>query len=138
VAVTSTKSVEDAIVTKLQGDISGLQIEPYPENPGEYQFLHPKGAILVQYVGSDYTEPRVLNTVTQVRAMRFMIVLLARNLHGHQGAYSYLDQIHTSLTGFTPTAATSKMYPVSEEFLDEANGVWMYRAVYAVRTTETE
>lgn len=134
----TTEAIEDAIISKLASDITQLAVESFPENPEGYQLLHPVGAILVQYRGSTFSEPKAVGFITQVRTLEFLIALVVRHLRTHQGAYTYLDTIRSSLTGYKIGADTSKMYPVREEFLAERGGIWWYGVTYRLDTQESE
>jgi hypothetical protein len=131
------KDVEDAIINKLKADITDLQIEGFPEDYDQYQFLHPKGAILVAYSGSDYTKSAVLDRVSQIQTLHFDILLISRGLRTHTGAYTYLDQIRASLTGYQPTGL-SKVYPTKEEFVDQETGIWRYNISVSVNGRNEE
>lgn len=125
------KSVEDAIIARLGSQISptDAKVEGFPDNPETYNFNHPKAAILVQYQSSDFIRSRVLDTINQVAVLNFNIILMARDLRSHTGAYSLLDQIRTALTGFQPSPnpqGISKLQPTREEFVDQTSGVWTY------------
>jgi len=121
----SILSIENEIISKLQSNITDLKIEGFPEKPEEYQLLHPKGAILVSYTGSVFSEPDGFIDVAQVDTMEFALLLLIRGLRDKNGAYNYIDSIKNILTGFQPTGC-KKMYPTDIGFLKEENSVWYY------------
>jgi hypothetical protein len=134
----TTEEIEDAVIAKLSTDVASLAVEPFPENPDGYQLLHPLGAILVQYRGSTFSDPKALGFITQVRTLEFLIVVVVRNLRTHQGAYAHLDALRASLTGYKVGAETSKMYPVREEFIAERGGIWWYGITYRLDIQESE
>jgi hypothetical protein len=131
------KAIEDAIIAKLQTDITGVQIEGFPENLTNYQFIHPVAAILVQYRGADFERSKTLSEIHQVARLEFACVLISRGLRTHAGAYAYLDQIRASLTGYQINGL-SKMQPVSEKFIDEQTGVWFYETVFTMNGRNEE
>lgn len=133
----TTEQIEDAIISKLQTDITDLQIEGFPDSPDDYRLIHPVGAILVQYRGSDFDEPKALDTVSQTKRMDFLTVLVMRHLRSHQGAYAYLDSIRSSLRGHQITGF-SKIYPVRERFLAEKNGIWWWAITFRMLGREVE
>ncbi|MCH8029082.1 MAG: hypothetical protein IH874_04025 [Candidatus Dadabacteria bacterium] len=139
----TTEQIEDAIITKLQTDVTAATatVEPFPDRPQDYILSHPKGAVLVQYRGSQFTEPRVVNTITQTRTLEFVIVVVFRNLRSHQGAYGVLDSVRSSLTGYVVTTggqSLSKMFPVREGFIAEKSGVWWYGMTFRMNDRHTE
>ena len=133
----TTEQIEDAIVSRLKSSIPDLEVSPFPERPDEYGLIHPVGAVLVQYRGSEYSEPASLGTITQTRTMEFVVLLAVRHLRSHQGAYAYLDSIRGSLTGYV-IPPLSKMFAVREAFLAEKGGIWWYAVEFKARSIETE
>jgi len=127
------KDIENAIIERLQQEIAGIKVEGFPDNATQYNFTHPIAAILVVYEGSDFTASRVLDHINQIQILKFSCVLISRGLHAtqaHRGAYTYLDQIRESLTGFQITGF-SKMQPTNEEFIGEDNGIWSFSITFS-------
>ena len=133
----STEEIESKIVEKLEQDIQDSEVLPFPDDPRTYLTRHPVGSVLVQYASSSFSEPRAFNSITQTRNLRFSVFVLRRDLREHAGAYGALDAVRKSLTGFSPPGA-SKMYQVSERFLNERSGIWIYEMVFSFRTTHEE
>lgn len=133
------KDIENSIISRLKSKISDLLVEPYPEKPENYfdEFIHPKGAILVHYLGSNLLAPKSINYIIQERRADFGIIVITRDLNLHQGAYNYLDKIRKALTGYR-VEGCSKMYPVKEEFLDEFHGIWQYGMNFTLTFDELE
>ena len=123
--------IEQAIITRLRAKIQGLLIEGFPEKPSEYKLMHPKGALLVSYAGSTFSEPKSTDIVYQERKVEFDITIAMRHLRKPEGAYSHLDAVRIALTGHR-IAGCSKMYPTKEGFLSEDNGVWQYVMTFAM------
>lgn len=118
------KEYEDLIVAQLQAEISEVHIAPFPDNPDEYNLLHPKGALLVRFAGSDFQESTVTGLVRQRVKLQYDVIAVSRNLRDHYGAYDLLDQAITALTGFNIDG--EQCYPVREDFLLEKDGLWQY------------
>jgi hypothetical protein len=131
------EEVETQIIEKLEANISNLKIEGFPENAEEYKLTHPKGAALVNYVGSTFSKPMSTGVVAQDREIVFQITLLMRNLRTHKGAYAHLDTIRAILTGFQPEGC-KKFYPTRERFISENKGVWMYVVLFSSSTKHIE
>jgi len=121
----SINTIEQSIITQLQSVLTALQIEGFPDKPSEYRLLHPVGAVLVAYNGTNYSKPEGMGQVIQTADMEFSVTLIVRNLRDKNGAYIYIDSIVSTLTGYSPTGA-GKMYPTNITFLNESNGVWQY------------
>ena len=122
--------MEKTIIERLKDRISGVEVIAFPEKPAEYKLLHHKGAILVSYRGSSFSEPRATDVVVQERKVELDIVVVMRHLRSHEGAYAYLDAVRTILTGFR-LPGCSKMYPLREEFISEEGGIWQYAITFA-------
>jgi hypothetical protein len=123
--------IEQAIIERLRVKIQGLLIEGFPEKPSEYKLLHPKGALLVSYAGSTFSEPKPTDIVFQERKVEFDITVAMRHLRSHEGAYAYLDAVRIALAGFR-IAGCSKMYPTKESFLSEDSNIWQYVMTFAM------
>lgn len=135
--VNNITNIEQAIIGKLKADIQGVQIEAYPDKPAEYKLLHARGALLVRYAGSDFSPPLPTDIVVQNRDVDFDIAVVMRHLTGHDGIYEMLDRVRESLTGYQPIGC-SKMYPVSEKFVSEENGIWQYAVSLRTRTQHVQ
>lgn len=123
--------IEQAIIERLMAKIQGLLIEGFPEKPSEYKLMHPKGALLVSYAGSTFSEPKSTDIVSQDRKVEFDIAVIMRHLRNHEGVYAYLEAVRIALTGYR-IPGCGKMYPTREEFLDESDGIWQYRMTFAM------
>lgn len=119
------ETIENEIIAHLEGSISSLKIEGFPEKPNEYQLIHPKGAILVSYTNSSFDEQSGFESIQQTEEMEFALLLMIRGLRDKNGAYTYIDTIKNVLTGFEPTGCT-KIFPTDISFLREENAVWYY------------
>lgn len=129
--------IERGIIERLKSRLTDIQVLAFPEKPAEFNLTHPKGAVLVSYAGSTFSEPVATDLVLQDRKVEFSIFLLFRSLRGHDGAYRYLDSIRLILTGFRIPPA-GKIYMVKEEFLGENAGVWSYGMTFAMKAPAVE
>ena len=133
----TTLEIENAIIDRLKSQVAGLHIQGFAQNADEFAVKHPAGAALVMYGGSNYTSPSSLAAISQNRKMEFDIILLFKNLRvqdgGHAGAYEYLDDIRSALTGYKINDC-SKMYPIRESYIDEESGVWRYGMTFELLT----
>jgi len=129
----SIKTIENSIITQLQNNVSDLKIEGFPDKPADYQLLHSKGAVLVHFQGATYNEPEETVFTQQDVTLEFGITLLIKGLRDKNGAYTYIDTIISTLTGYSPTGC-NKMYPVKVDFLAEKEGIWQYTLSFSVPT----
>lgn len=124
------KDIEAAIVNKLKTDITDLAVEPFPDNVKDYKLIHPKGAVLVSYESSNYTNPRLEQ---QARMLEFDVIIIVRNLRSHLGAYETLDRVRQSLTNGL-YIENMKLYPLTERFLFVEDDKWYYEIRFMLPT----
>ncbi len=132
----TVQSIESALITKLGTALPELEVQAFPEKPEEYGLLHPVGAALVQYDGSEFSGNAVGNGgVAQVRKLRFSVVYLVRNLRDSSGCYDVLQRGSAALSGLLVPGTLGPATIVRESFHAEADGIWMYLQsyVFAVR-----
>jgi hypothetical protein len=137
-------TVENDIITKL-GDIPDIEIRSFPDSPSEYNLVHPGGALLVRYDGSDYQEPDGNNQrfLTQTRLFRWIITIVQKNLsfrNNHHGIYDLIELVRTTLSGYTITSKpdASIMYPIGDRFVSENQGTWIYQMTFLMTHPEHE
>lgn len=134
----STLQILDAVVSRLKVKIPTLQVEFFPEKPEEFRLNHPRGALLINYGGSEFAEPRELSVVMQPRKFRFSVTVLLRQLHGRGGAVEVLDEVRLALSGFRPPDCRRKVYAITEQFVTETAGIWQYAVDFATETMLVE
>lgn len=130
------KEYENKIIERLKEQVGEVEIISFPDNPAEYKLLHPKGALLVRFAGSDYEESEAEVLIRQVVKLLWDVVIVSRNLRNHYGAYDLLDKVRAALTGFE--IAETRMFPVREDFLMEESGLWQYGSRFAFRSIHVE
>jgi len=126
-------NIENDIISQLQGSITDLRVENFPENLAEYKLLHPKGAVLVRFQGANYDRPAEDSFVQQAGTLDFNLVLMVRGLRDKNGAYNYIDSVISALSGYNP-AGCGKMYPTRVSFSGEAAGIYRYAFSFSVPT----
>lgn len=127
------QSIETAVLTALSQSLPELAVEPFPEKPDEYELLHPLGAVLVQYDGSEFSSNNIAGAVGQQRRARFSVVVLVRSIRGNSGCYRVLEQVSGVLLGLRLPGMLSGATIVQEDFMSEADGVWAYVQRYEFR-----
>ena len=128
---------ENAIVTALQRDCPDLEVLPFPDNPVEYEFIHPTGALLVHYDGGTIAATVALALTAQPRDLQFSIISLTRNLRDHGGCYEVLKRVRDCLLGLK-LPGSAQVYAMNEEFVQEEDGVWVYSQRFCLRTVEIQ
>lgn len=132
------QTVENAMIQKMKTDIPELKVEGFPEKPDTYNFIHPKGVILVHYQGYQSSETKSTNKINQEETNTFNIVLMTRSLRGNGGAYSFIERIKKSIVGFKPHVGASKIYSIKGGFTDQTAGVWTYAFSFGFKAIFTE
>ncbi len=127
------RNVENAIIERLQTSFPEILVDGFPDKPSEFILLHPIGALLVHYQGSNYTTTQALGFVTQVNQKEFSITIVTRNLRNNNGAYEYLDKVKAELSGFQIDECTS-LIPTKDFFISENKGIWQYGINFTLKT----
>lgn len=136
---TQTEQLLDAFISRLQVAFDHeLAIELFPENPVIYRLNHAVGAILVAYGKSTFGASEATDAVFQARNMNFQLTLIFRQLHGADGATSYLDRIRECLTGWKPPHCDMACRPTAEFFIGQVQGVWQYGLTIATRAVQLQ
>ena len=142
------ETIEDDLITKLTADIglATAEIRSFPDDPAEYNLVHPGGAILVRYDQSIYPEPipnRKSFLIQEEVRHQWIITVMQKSLKlkdGHQGVYGLVESVRTSLSGYTITSQAdfSILWPTGVRFVSENEGTWVYQISFAHTAPETE
>ena len=131
------REIETSIIDKLKNSFPELLVQGFPDKPSEFILLHPVGALLVHYQGSNYTNSNSFSSIIQDNKKEFSITVITRNLHANQGSYEYIDKVKTILTGFKIDEC-SKLMPIKDFFISENNGIWQYGINFSLTTTNIQ
>jgi hypothetical protein len=135
--VASTLDMIDAIKARLTQQLPGLAVEYFPDKPAEYRLNHPRGAVLVSYLGSSFEKTVSTAVIAQPRTLRFGLTLMMRQLNQRQGAVALLDAVRCAMIGFVLPGG-KKSWVLSERYLGESGGIWQYALDIANETLELE
>ena len=125
--------IEEALLSKLQEELSELSVEAFPDKPDDYDFIHPVGAVLVKYDSSSFSDDYCLAYTAQYRTLTFMVVSLTRNLRTHCGCYDVLERIRNAILGLK-LPGLEQVKQVDEQFSDETDGIWTYIQTFNIKT----
>ncbi len=126
----TTLEIIDAVVGCLRTRLPALAVEYFPERPADYRLNHPKGALLVSYLGSQFGDTVDTHYIAQPRTVKLSVTVVLRQLNGRGGAVDVLDLVRRALVGFRPPDCR-KLTAVSEKFLGENAGLWQYAVDFA-------
>jgi len=126
----STQAMLQAAADRLKAQVPGVGVELYPENPSAWRLNHPRAALLVDYRGSDYGELMDTGIVAQGREIRLGVSVVARTLHDAYGALRLTDAVRLALLGQV-LPDCRKLRLVSERFVSQEAGIWIYELVFA-------
>lgn len=121
-----TLIIIDAVVARLKERIPDLAVEYFPDKPSEYRLNHPRGALLVSYLGAKYQEPIDTSAVVQPATIRLTVTATLRQLNGKDGAVAVLTRLRSALVGYKPPNCRRKVWATAEQFLGETAGIWQY------------
>lgn len=115
--------IRQKIKTALDDKLGGLvSVEYAPEKPREYAVLHPNGSALIEFTGTSFSEPDIMQ---QTALINFNIELCLRAGYNGECGLQILDLVRQTMTtqininglGFYCTGQTND---------GEENGVWFY------------
>ena len=124
--------IENTLIARLQANLPELVVEAFPDNPSEYEFIHPVGAVLVQYDSSSFSDDYCLAFTAQKRTMKFNVVSLTRSLREHNGCYDVLERVSQTILGLK-LDGFEQFKQETDSFSDEVDGVWTYVQSFVVK-----
>lgn len=124
----ATNQCLDELKARLAQKLPTLAVELFPDKPDDYRLNHPRGALLLSYVGSRYSTSRDVFAVVQNRVMRFSVTALFRQLNGRQGVVDVLDEVRLGLVGIAPVGC-KPFWLESEQYVGQNTGIWQYELV---------
>lgn len=120
------EQIEDAIILRLKAALSGsVKVEPWPNEPVEYDFANLDAAALVHYVGSKYADRDGPARKDQRRTVEFAVVIYVRSLRGQGGAYDLVEDARLALQGSTFAGAGPALM-LRDDMQAEAEGIWRW------------
>jgi hypothetical protein len=129
------------VLDQVRAHVTDLEVEPFPDNPEEYDLYHPVGAVLIAYGGSPrYSDSHDTGVNVQDREVQFSCTLLLRHLRGPQGAHTYLDTLRLALNGYRLPGGGggSKLRPIQERVIDHDSGIWRFEMRFQGTVPEVE
>lgn len=133
-----TLTIIDAVVARLKAAFQDLAVEYFPDKPAEYRLNHPKGALLVSYLGAKYQEPVDTSAVVQPATVKLTVTAVLRQLNGKDGAVAVLMRLRAALIGYKPPHCRRKVWAVGEQYLGETAGIWQYALDVATEAVVVE
>lgn len=150
--------IEDAIVQRLVAVLTvvgnpqpSVEVRAWPNDPRSYKMLHPHGAVLVVYKGSNYDYKNDTVATITSREADYEVSVQARTLREHQppagvapspvntqgqavglGIHDLLEIVGGALGAWVLPQATAGARIKSEQFDDYTEGVWGYSIKLAV------
>lgn len=125
------------ISSHLQTALPDAEVKLFPDNPAQYRFIHPKGAVLVGYQGSSFGKVSGLGTVAQERVLTLHLTVFGRGVHNDAGALELLDRLRLALAGYAPPHC-NPIHLLREDFQSEEGGIWQYALKAATETQQVQ
>ena len=135
--MSATPPIIDAVTMYLQAALPWVQVDVFPENPSDYQFIHPAGAVLVGYQSSKFTQIEGLGVIAQQRDIILHLTIIGANLHGDDGALAILDEVRLAIVGYAPPNCLP-CHLIREQFLSEDAGAWQYELTVQTETQQIQ
>ena len=135
--MSATRPIIDAVAAHLQAALPWVQVDVFPENPFDYQFIHPTGAVLVGYQSSKFTQIEGLGTIAQRRDVVLHLTIIGAHLHGDDGTLAILDEVRLAIVGFKPPNCLPCSL-LQERFLSEDAGAWQYELTVQTTTQQVQ
>ncbi len=133
----TTKAILEAVASRLKGQMPGVAVELYPENPAAWRLNHPRAALLVDYRGSKYGDVVDTAFVAQGRELAIGVSVVARTLHDAYGALLLTDAARIALLGQRwPDCRKARLS--SERFVSQEAGIWIYELVFEAESLVVE
>ncbi|WP_369951985.1 Gp37 family protein [Ralstonia syzygii] len=133
----TTLEIIDALVQRLKAKLPQLAVEYFPDKPADYRLNHPRGALLVSYLGSQFDKTVDVTYIAQPRTVKLSVTVILRQLHGRGGAVDVVDDVRRALIGWKPPDCR-KVWAVSDKFLGETAGLWQYAVDLATQSMLVE
>lgn len=133
----ATLPILEELRQRIFDQTSLFSVELFPDNPEDYRLNAEDGAILIQYLGSEFASSDSTSIVQQRRTLDIAITVLARSQHNEYGALQVLDAVRLAVMGFRPQQC-SPIYFVKEEWLGSESGIWQYQLVVRTYTHELQ
>ncbi|HEX2982969.1 MAG TPA: Gp37 family protein [Ignavibacteriales bacterium] len=135
------KEAKEIIISKLIEEVNKLPEEERvpveaPRSITGYKLNHPKGAFLVVYKGGSFAKTKNgAGVIMQDRDIEIGVVAVVRKTEYNKQPEEYIEFVHDALAGFEVEysgRAENKIFSVSDEWIDEEEGIWRYAASFAV------
>lgn len=133
----ATLPILEEIRQRILEKTTRFEVELFPDEPDEYRLNAEDGAILIQYLGSNFDKTEAASLIQQRRTLDLAITILARSQHNELGALNVLDQVRSAVMGFKPDQC-SACYFVKEEWLGSESGIWQYQLIVRTYTHEVQ
>lgn len=132
-----TLAILQDLQSHLAGKLNDVEVRLFPDEPHHYRFMHPKGAVLIGYAGSDFEMADDTNAIVQTRKMTFSLTVFGRGVHHDAGAITLLDRLRLAITGYKPIHS-NKIHLVNERYLSQDGGAWQYELKVRTETQQVE
>lgn len=132
-----TLAILASVKEKLRQGLPSIEVDLFPDNPASYRFIHPVGAVLIGYQGSEYEMTDDTHAIVQTRKLTFSLTVFGRGVHHDKGVIALLDKVRAVITGFRPKHC-NKIHLLSERYLHQDGGAWQYELKARTETQNVE
>ena len=132
------EQMSNAILSKLQTQFPNYEVSEFPGDPKNYQFTHPKAAILVIFSDRKFDLPIDIKGTKQWNKPIFSVTNFTRSLtdrKSNPGAYTILEEVRTALKGYY--FDTGYFTIIREHFAGIGQGgAWMYNQDFQLKNLQ--
>lgn len=125
------RAIATSLVDRIAEKCPTLRVEHFPDAPGRFPFATAPESALVFYKGSTYAGES-FGPRHHDRTIEWWVYVATRSLvDGSGAAYELVDAIESALVDdeWKPPQGGTAVTLVRNEFVEEDNGLWIYRVV---------
>lgn len=132
-----TLPILEQIRARIYDTVPHYEVELFPDDPDNYRLNAQDGAILIQYLGSQYGQSESTSLVQQRRNIHLALTVLSRSQHNEYGSLETLDLVRDAVMGYTPEEC-APCFLIKEEWLGSDAGIWQYQLIVATYAHEIQ
>ncbi|MFD1805567.1 Gp37 family protein [Pasteurella oralis] len=135
--MSATQPILDSIQTHLLTQVKSFAVVLFPDSVEDYVLQDEPGAILIQYVGSEFEDSNKTDLLQQRRTLSINLTVIARHQYHDDGALAMLDKVRLAIVGFRPTHCFACSI-INETFIAKENALWRYQLQIKTETLQVE
>ena len=135
--MSATEPILEEIKQHILENTDRYEVDLFPDDPETYRLNAEDGAILVQYIRSDFEKSASTDLIHQRRSIKIALTVVSRSQHGDHGALFVLDQVRLAIEGFKPVNCEACSL-IQESFDGVEAGLWYYQLIIQTETYQVQ